>query len=124
MRLPAHFACRVGDHPLARVSLHPPLEGYLQPGAALAGTVDLRQSHDAAESQPNAPKCVAVAVTLETEERVEESWRQPRRPLTDSIRKVTALPCAGPWTSKATQGDCFAMAAMPVQSMQFACSSL
>ncbi len=79
---------RVGESPLAKVSLHPPLEGYLQPGAALAGTVDLRQSHDAAELQPGAPKCVAVAITLETEERVEETWRQTRRPATDTVRKV------------------------------------
>ena len=80
--------CRVGESPLAKVSLHPPLEGYLQPGAALSGTVDLRQSHDATELQPGAPKCVAVAITLEMEERVEETWRQNRRPATDTIRKV------------------------------------
>ena len=81
---------RVGEAPLAKVSLHPPLEGYLQPGAALAGTVDLRQSHEAAELQPGAPKCVAVAITLETEERVEETWQQTRRPATDTVRKAGA----------------------------------
>ena len=81
----------MGEFPLAKVSLHPPLEGYLQPGAALAGTVDLRQSQDSAETQPNAPKCIAVAVTLETEERVEETWRQTRRPTTDTVRKVSTI---------------------------------
>ena len=32
--------CRIGDQPLVRVSLHPPLEGSLQPGSTLAGTLD------------------------------------------------------------------------------------
>ena len=56
-----NFVCRVGDQPLVRVALHPPLEGQLQLGSTIAGTLDLRASHDAADAGVGAPKCVQVS---------------------------------------------------------------
>ena len=43
-----------------RVALHSPSEGPLQLGSVLAGTLDFRASHDAAEAAPAAPKCIQV----------------------------------------------------------------
>lgn len=67
--------CRIGDQPLVRVSLHPPLEGSLQPGATLAGTLDfashaMAAAHGAAadSSSPtpgagaHGPRCMQVRV--------------------------------------------------------------
>ena len=81
----------MGDFPIGKVSLHPPLDGYVQPGSTLAGTIDLRASQDAAAKRAEAPKCVSLVVSLETEERVAEQWRQPaRRPGSEVVRKVGA----------------------------------
>lgn len=78
----------MGDFPIGRISLHPPLEGYIQPGSTLAGTIDLRASQEAAAKQAEAPKCVSLLVSLETEERVAEQWRHLRRPVSETVRKV------------------------------------
>ena len=56
-------ACRIGDQPLVRVSLHPPLEGSLQPGSTLAGTLDFSHAVPADGGQPGAgptPRCMQV----------------------------------------------------------------
>ncbi|KAL4443005.1 hypothetical protein ABPG77_008496 [Micractinium sp. CCAP 211/92] len=81
------FALRIGEHPLVRVTLHPPLEGSLQPGATLAGTLDFSQPAAAAQqaaagggggaAAPHAPRCMQVLILLETEEIVEQPWRRP-----------------------------------------------
>ena len=51
----------MGDQPLVRVALHPPLEGQLQLGSTIAGTLDLRASHEAAGAGTGAPNCVQVS---------------------------------------------------------------
>ena len=80
--------CRVGEHPLVRVSLHPPLEGQLQLGSTLAGTLDFRFSQSAAQQDAAAPKCVQVVVMLETEERVQDQWQARSKRQVAPIRKV------------------------------------
>jgi hypothetical protein len=73
------YALRIGDQPLVRVSLHPPLEGSLQPGSTLAGTLDFSQAVPADGGQPGAgptPRCMQVLILLETEEIVEQPWRR------------------------------------------------
>ena len=57
-----NVACRVGDQPLVRLALHPPLEGRLQLGATIAGTLDFRFSQEAAQQSSAAPKCVQVSL--------------------------------------------------------------
>ncbi|KAL4857998.1 Suppressor of tumorigenicity 14 [Chlorella vulgaris] len=98
------YALRMGDQPLVRVSLHPPLEGSLQPGSTLAGTLDFTQLPAAApaggdggeggaaaaagEGRPS-PCCVQVLILLETEEVVEAPWRrQVQSSGTGAIRRV------------------------------------
>ncbi len=51
--------CRMGDAPLVRVAVHHPLEGPLQPGAPLAGTLDFRAGREAAAGGA-APRCTEV----------------------------------------------------------------
>lgn len=80
--------CRVGEHPLARLTLHPPLEGQLQLGTTIAGTLDFRFSQAAAQQESAAPKCLQVVVMLETEEKVQEQWQAPSKRQTAPIRKV------------------------------------
>eukprot|EP00887_Chlorella_sp_A99_P002645 scaffold6.g2645.t1 len=86
------YALRIGEQPLARVSLHPPLEGALQPGATVGVTLDFAHAaaaaavattpraggggeSDAASPPAPPPRCMHVLVLLETEEVVEEPWR-------------------------------------------------
>ena len=87
--------CRVGDQPLVRLALHPPLEGRLQLGATIAGTLDFRFSQEAAQQSGAAPKCVQVVVMLETEELVQDRWQAPSKRQTGPVRKVgsDATPC-------------------------------
>lgn len=87
--------CRVGDHPLVRLALHPPLEGCLQLGATIAGTLDFRFSQEAAQQSGAAPKCVQVVVMLETEEVVQDRWQAPSKRQTGPVRKVGSdvIPC-------------------------------
>ncbi|KAK9833370.1 hypothetical protein WJX84_010908 [Apatococcus fuscideae] len=74
---------------LAKLQLHPPLEGCLQPGATLAGLLDFRLARDAAARSPAAPSCLQVIVLLETEECVGQEWRPASRKSSyPSIRKV------------------------------------
>ena len=54
LALPRSCHCRIGDQPLVRVSLHPPLEGSLQPGSTLAGTLDFSQHAQGAAALPAA----------------------------------------------------------------------
>ncbi len=51
---------RFGPGLLAKLQLHPPLEGCLQPGASLAGLLDFRPARDAAARSPSAPSCLQV----------------------------------------------------------------
>ena len=51
---------RFGAGLLAKLQLHPPLEGCLQPGASLAGLLDFRPARDAAARSPAAPSCLQV----------------------------------------------------------------
>ena len=78
----------MGDHPLVRLALHPPLEGRLQLGATIAGTLDFRFSQEAAQQSNAAPKCVQVVVMLESEEIVEDRWGAPGKRQVGSVRKV------------------------------------
>ncbi len=55
---------QLGDAALVRVALHAPMEGPVQLGGVLAGTLDFRASHDAAAATPAAPKCIQVGVFL------------------------------------------------------------
>ena len=57
-----HVHAQLGDAALVRVALHAPTEGPLQLGSVLAGTLDFRASHEAAEAAPAAPKCLQVRV--------------------------------------------------------------
>lgn len=61
------FALRIGDAPLARVCVHPPLAGPIQPGSTLAGTLEFPQDGPL--------RCMQVTVSLETEEAVVAAWR-------------------------------------------------
>ena len=78
----------MGDQPLVRLALHPPLEGRLQLGATIAGTLDFRFSQEAAQQSSAAPKCVQVVVMLETEEVVQDRWQAPSKRQTGPVRKV------------------------------------
>ena len=88
--------CRVGDQPLVRLALHPPLEGRLQLGATIAGTLDFRFSQEAAQESSAAPKCVQVVIMLETEEVVQDRWQAPSKRQTGPVRKVGSD--LNPWT--------------------------
>ncbi|KAL0039325.1 hypothetical protein WJX79_003514 [Trebouxia sp. C0005] len=82
------YNLKVGDQPLVRLALHPPLEGRLQLGATIAGTLDFRFSQEAAQQSSAAPKCVQVVVMLETEEVVQDRWQAPGKRQTGPVRKV------------------------------------
>ncbi|DBB01899.1 TPA: hypothetical protein ACH3X1_000495 [Trebouxia sp. C0004] len=82
------YNLKVGDQPLVRLALHPPLEGRLQLGATIAGTLDFRFSQEAAQQSGAAPKCVQVVVMLETEEVVQDRWQAPGKRQTGPVRKV------------------------------------
>jgi len=91
---------RVGDQPLVRLALHPPLEGRLQLGATIAGTLDFRFSQEAAQQSSAAPKCAQVVVMLETEEVVQDRWQAPSKRQTGPVRKVGSD--LNPWTRLST----------------------
>lgn len=82
------YNLKVGEHPLVRLALHPPLEGRLQLGATIAGTLDFRFSQEAAQQSSAAPKCVQVVVMLETEEVVQDRWQAPSKRQVGPVRKV------------------------------------
>ena len=85
------YALRIGSQPLVRVSIHPPLEGMLHPGATLGATLEFSRpptppqpeqqgstaggGGGAAGPPARAPRCMHVLVLLETEEAVEAPWR-------------------------------------------------
>jgi hypothetical protein len=81
------FSLRIGDAPLCRVSVHPPLMGPLQPGATVACTLEFitnahgSKSSDGVTSKnaliaaSNTLRCMQVSVALETEEVVDFVWR-------------------------------------------------
>ena len=81
----------MGDHPLVRLALHPPLEGRLQLGATIAGTLDFRFSQEAAQQSSEAPKCVQVVVMLESEELVQDRWQAPSKRQAGPVRRVRHL---------------------------------
>ena len=93
----ATWHCRVGDHPLVRISLHSPIEGQLQLGSTLAGTLDFRFSQ--AQQEAAAPKCVQVVIMLETEERVQDQWQAPSKRQIAPIRKVSVAYRLSLWHS-------------------------
>ncbi|DBB14851.1 hypothetical protein WJX82_007806 [Trebouxia sp. C0006] len=82
------YNLKVGDQPLVRLALHPPLEGRLQLGATIAGTLDFRFSQEAAQQSSAAPNCAQVVVMLETEEVVQDRWQAPSKRQTGPVRKV------------------------------------
>lgn len=82
------YNLKVGEHPLVRLALHPPLEGRLQLGATIAGTLDFRYSQEAAQQSSAAPKCVQVVVMLESEEIVQDRWQAPGKRQVGPVRKV------------------------------------
>ena len=92
----AFLVCRVGHHPLVRLALHPPLEGRLQLGSTIAGTLDFRFSQEAAQQSNAAPKCVQVVVMLETEEVVQDRWQPPSKRQAGVVRKVSRVACKDP----------------------------
>ena len=88
------FALRIGDAPLVRVCVHPPLMGPLQPGAILAGTLEFFDDSEplplpgvggggssgataGVGLNPSSRKlrCMQVSVMLETEEAVDAAWK-------------------------------------------------
>jgi len=81
------FALRIGDAPLCRVAIHPPLLGPLQPGATVACTLEFptnasystfgddTNGKDAPHAAISSLRCMQVSVTLETEESVDLVWR-------------------------------------------------
>ncbi|GAB4820682.1 hypothetical protein N2152v2_007728 [Parachlorella kessleri] len=93
------YALRIGEHAIARVSLHPPPEGALYPGATLGGTLELlhpdgpaSDSGKEADRQAGAaaagvPRCMQVLILLETEERLAPQWR-PAGKAGNVIRRV------------------------------------
>ena len=54
------------DNMLARLTLHPPMDGPLCLGATLCGTVDFSASQEAAAADPSLPKCVQVCSSPST----------------------------------------------------------
>ena len=90
------FALRIGDAPLVRLCVHPPLMGPLQPGATVAVTLEFpplipppstpastllnglktqESSSSTNTTTTSRLKCIQVSITLETEECVEAIWR-------------------------------------------------
>ena len=81
------FALRIGNTPLVKVSIHPPLMGPLQPGATVAGTLEFPTTTsapltgDSAGASTTAAlsnsglRCMQVSIMLETEESVDSIWR-------------------------------------------------
>ncbi|KAI8475558.1 MAG: hypothetical protein J3K34DRAFT_517367 [Monoraphidium minutum] len=68
--VPRTFNLRAGDHPLVRVTLQPPMDAPLQPGAALGVFLDLRAAHGPGADPSVQPTCLQVAVLLQSEEEV------------------------------------------------------
>ncbi len=71
------FALRIGDAPLVRVSVHPPLMGPLQPGTTVTGTLEFPtpSTRTTAADGGSLLRCMQVSVMLETEESVESMWK-------------------------------------------------
>jgi hypothetical protein len=82
--LPRTFHLRAGDHPLARVTLQPPLDTPLQPGATLGVFLDLSAAHagPGAAAAAAGPACLQVSALLQSEEEVHAPYarRAPARP--------------------------------------------
>lgn len=53
---------RAGDHPLVRVTLQPPMDAPLQPGATLGVFLDLRAAHGPGADPAVQPSCLQVGV--------------------------------------------------------------
>ena len=78
------------------VSLHPPIEGSLHPGATLAGTLDfsVQQQQQAGGGGGGGGgegglRCSEVLIMLETEESEAEAWRPPAKPAAAApIRRI------------------------------------
>ena len=81
-----YACCRLSEAPLVQVCLHPPLEGALAPGSTVGGTVDFTISHSAHARDASSPHCLALSITLETEEVVADKWLLPSR--TGVVRRI------------------------------------
>ncbi|GBF93504.1 hypothetical protein Rsub_06637 [Raphidocelis subcapitata] len=73
--LPRTFHLRAGDHPLARVTLQPPMDTPLQPGATLGVFLDLSAAHaggggGGGGGEGGGPACLQVSALLQSEEEV------------------------------------------------------
>lgn len=86
------FSLRTGPHQVARISVQPPLEGVLRPGATLGGTIEFpnhiplapqpdqlkkqgEESEDEEERSDPPPRCIQLSLMLESEETVSTTWR-------------------------------------------------
>ena len=67
---PRTYDLRAGEHPLARVTLQPPMDGPVQPGATLGVLLDFSAAHGAAAAaaDPRRPACLQVTLMLQSEE--------------------------------------------------------
>lgn len=79
------YGLRLGNAPLVRVNLAPPLEGVLCPGSAVAGTLDFSASYadttsmsDSQKKGTRITKCIQAQVSLESEETVQPKWQKKK----------------------------------------------
>jgi hypothetical protein len=64
--VPKTYNLRAGDHPLVRVTLQPPMESPLQPGATLGVFLDLRAAHGGGADPAVQPTCLQVGAVSQT----------------------------------------------------------
>ena len=65
------YALRLSDYPLARITIHPPQSGQLDPGGTFYGTLEFDNSE-------NGIRCIQVSILLELDEIISEKWRVSR----------------------------------------------
>eukprot|EP00884_Botryococcus_braunii_P011510 jgi/Botrbrau1/2035/Bobra.0047s0015.1 len=86
-----NYNLRVGQEILVALALHAPLDGSVELGSTLAGTLDMRRGQRGADSSGSMPpRCIQVVVTLETEEIIQPPYhvRGPNHKEPLVIRKV------------------------------------
>lgn len=65
------YALRLSDYPLARITIHFPPSGQLEPGGTFYGTLEFDKSE-------NGIRCIQVSILLEQDEIINEQWRVSR----------------------------------------------
>lgn len=74
------YILNLGETPLVKIMLQPPLDGYLQPGSTFNGVLDFRVQHTHSSAGPTpAMSCHQVVVMLETEEVINPEFRGSTR---------------------------------------------